>query len=390
MLPQMLHDYKSLKEDFVKAELGIIDSNTEPYTAMCVSDCYFGAGGSLIPVYSALEKPMMVTDYKYPNGISEKQISLDQLAASSGSRAYYNEKNVNSMELFLENLPFLENLQKKRVNLTVHNTGNQSGKAGKRIHGIVQNILPDDEKCYYEDEHGNRIIGNANGAEITFLGSNSLVQIGDSCKLKDVSIRVEDGAQCFIGDETVCRGTNVWLHKNSLWKCGSKCTFVSGGWWNLEENNINIFDGVRCTIGDLCYFQYGLTISVQKGSLTIGDESIFGHDVEMRSCDEHSIFDVVSGENINSTPEINSARKIDIGNHVWVGARAFILCNTVIKDGAVIGAKSLVAGYVPNNSIAAGNPARVIRKNIAWSTEIGADNIKDCGEKYINLTDTEA
>jgi acetyltransferase-like isoleucine patch superfamily enzyme len=51
-----------------------------------------------------------------------------------------------------------------------------------------------------------------------------------------------------------------------------------------------------------------------------------------------------------------------IGSNVWVGAKATILDGVTIGDGAVIGAHSLVREDVPENTIVAGTPAKIIRK----------------------------
>ena len=48
---------------------------------------------------------------------------------------------------------------------------------------------------------------------------------------------------------------------------------------------------------------------------------------------------------------------------------------------------SLVKSKIPNNCIAAGSPARVVRRDIAWSMNDGAADISDCGEEYVNLTE---
>ena len=50
-----------------------------------------------------------------------------------------------------------------------------------------------------------------------------------------------------------------------------------------------------------------------------------------------------------------------IGNDVWIGARAIILSNISIGDGAVVGAGAVVVKDVPPYAIVAGNPARLIR-----------------------------
>jgi virginiamycin A acetyltransferase len=50
-----------------------------------------------------------------------------------------------------------------------------------------------------------------------------------------------------------------------------------------------------------------------------------------------------------------------IGNDVWLGYDALILPGVTIGDGAIIGAKAIVASDIPPYAIAAGNPARVIK-----------------------------
>ena len=51
-----------------------------------------------------------------------------------------------------------------------------------------------------------------------------------------------------------------------------------------------------------------------------------------------------------------------IGNDVWVGAYSIILSGVTIGDGAVIGARALVAKDVAPYAVVVGNPAREIKK----------------------------
>lgn len=51
---------------------------------------------------------------------------------------------------------------------------------------------------------------------------------------------------------------------------------------------------------------------------------------------------------------------VKIGNDVFVGAGTIILPNVEIGDRVVIGAGSIVSRSIPSNSVAVGNPARVV------------------------------
>jgi len=51
---------------------------------------------------------------------------------------------------------------------------------------------------------------------------------------------------------------------------------------------------------------------------------------------------------------------VSIGSDVWVGRDAMILSGVRIEDGAVVGARAVVASDVPPFAVAVGNPARVV------------------------------
>lgn len=76
---------------------------------------------------------------------------------------------------------------------------------------------------------------------------------------------------------------------------------------------------------------------------------------------------------------------ITVGHDVWIGMEAVVLAGARIGNGAVIGARAVVAGEIPDYAVAVGNPARVIRRRytdadagrlnrIAW-WDWGADRI---------------
>lgn len=59
------------------------------------------------------------------------------------------------------------------------------------------------------------------------------------------------------------------------------------------------------------------------------------------------------------------ARPVTLGRGAWIGCGATIL-GASIGAGAVVGAGSVVIANVPEKVAVAGNPARIIRKNVAW------------------------
>jgi acetyltransferase-like isoleucine patch superfamily enzyme len=60
-------------------------------------------------------------------------------------------------------------------------------------------------------------------------------------------------------------------------------------------------------------------------------------------------------------PSLEPARPIRIGPNVWIGFDSCILPGVTIGEGAVVGARSVVAHDVPPHTVVAGNPARIVR-----------------------------
>jgi acetyltransferase-like isoleucine patch superfamily enzyme len=59
---------------------------------------------------------------------------------------------------------------------------------------------------------------------------------------------------------------------------------------------------------------------------------------------------------------------VRIGNDVWVGREALILSGVTIGDGAVVGARAVVAGDVRPYAVVVGNPAREVRRRFDDAT----------------------
>ena len=54
---------------------------------------------------------------------------------------------------------------------------------------------------------------------------------------------------------------------------------------------------------------------------------------------------------------------VTIGDNVWIGGGAILMPGVTIGDNVVIGAGSVVTKDIPSDSVAWGNPCRVMREN---------------------------
>lgn len=104
--------------------------------------------------------------------------------------------------------------------------------------------------------------------------------------------------------------------------------------------------------------------SVEGTKITVGDECMFSHDVNVRTTDSHSILNK-EGERINPSEDIV------IGNHVWIGIRSTILKGSKLASNSIVAACSLVTSKTQSqeNTIVAGVPAKVVKNEINWKRE---------------------
>lgn len=107
-------------------------------------------------------------------------------------------------------------------------------------------------------------------------------------------------------------------------------------------------------LGKKVYANFNLTL-VDDCEIYVGDNVMFGPNVTVATANHP-----IAPELRDLTYQYNIP--VHIGNHVWIGAGAVILPGVKIGDNSVIGAGSIVTKDIPENSVAVGNPCRVIRK----------------------------
>lgn len=109
--------------------------------------------------------------------------------------------------------------------------------------------------------------------------------------------------------------------------------------------------GKHIRIGQGTYINMNCTF-IDDGLISIGENVLFGPSVTIATVG-HPI--------LPNMREYMYTAPVTIGSRVWIGAGAIICPGVTIGDGSVIGAGSVVVHDVPANSVAAGNPCKVIR-----------------------------
>ena len=95
--------------------------------------------------------------------------------------------------------------------------------------------------------------------------------------------------------------------------------------------------------------------------IIIGKDCMFSYDIEFRTGDGHTVYD------INTHEALNPSEDIIIGNHVWIGRGSTILKGANIPSNCIVGANSTVnKKFNKENCIIAGLPAKIIKENINW------------------------
>ncbi len=171
--------------------------------------------------------------------------------------------------------------------------------------------------------------------------------VGKRCKIRHCH-KITMGKTIIIGDNVeinalslsgIRLGNNVSIHRNTIIECTGVIRNLGEG---LEiGNNVGIAQN--------CFIQV-------RGKVKIGNDVMFGPGVSIFS-EEHGFSDV--GVPMVEQPEIRKG--VTIESNVWIGTRAVILDGVTIGEGSIVAAGSIVRESVPQYSIVAGIPGKVIR-----------------------------
>lgn len=179
----------------------------------------------------------------------------------------------------------------------------------------------------------------------------------------------------------VLRGTRLRLERGARLAVPRGCrlligkSHVAGGPASLHlmrDARLTIHGRGRVTISR------GARILVMKGAhLAVGSETTIHYNAAITCMRHISIapFCAISWNTnildgnlheliVDGTPQPRT-RPVTLGSHAWIGCGATVI-GAKIGAGAVVGAGSVVTRDVPDKAVVAGNPARVVRKDVSW------------------------
>jgi len=149
-------------------------------------------------------------------------------------------------------------------------------------------------------------------------------------------------------------------------KGAAQCHLRVGQRCFIRDNIVFERPQARLAIGDRTYLGTGLIAVAER--VEIGSDVMFGWGVTIV---DHNSHDVAFSHRRGDTERWLEGRKdwahvkvapVSIGDKAWIGFNATILKGVSVGEGAVVAACAVVTKPVPPWTIAAGNPARVLRE----------------------------
>ena len=176
----------------------------------------------------------------------------------------------------------------------------------------------------------------------TFYSSRFLgIKCDSNVTFKGIPFTLKkNNAKISIGKNTIINSSNYGYHINMF----SKCKLYADVEWSLIEI------GENCRIHGTCIHAFN--------KISIGNNCLIAANTQIIDANGH--------ENCMDNPsdrliKKDKGKEIIIENNVWIAANCVILGGTIIGEGSIITAGSVVKGIIPKKSIYGGNPGKLIK-----------------------------
>jgi acetyltransferase-like isoleucine patch superfamily enzyme len=126
------------------------------------------------------------------------------------------------------------------------------------------------------------------------------------------------------------------------------------------ESRFTIGDHTRCN---------ALQSECRFSTVQVGNHCLLSDGIWIQASDMHAIWDIESGRLVNS-----QGFGVEIQDYVWLGRNSSIVRPIKVGTGSIIGFGSVVTKDIPSLSVAAGNPAKVIRRGCTWTGLFNEDD----------------
>ena len=134
---------------------------------------------------------------------------------------------------------------------------------------------------------------------------------------------------------------------------------LKGLFGKVGDDNFIINQPFRCdygkqiSIGKRFFANFNFTV-LDEACVTIGDDCFIGPNVSIYTACH-------STDPVERNTRQEWAKPVTIGNNVWIGGSVTILPGVTIGDNVTIGAGSVVTRDIPPNTVAVGNPCKVVK-----------------------------
>ena len=144
-------------------------------------------------------------------------------------------------------------------------------------------------------------------------------------------------------------GTSLFVHPEG--------ELVVNGETELHRGaDVEVLRGGKLIFEGGSRFNTGATISCAT-LIRVGKGVMAGPNVTIRDN---------SGGHWVNMPSYKNAKPVEIGEHAWLCEGCTIMPGVKIGSGAIVGARAVVFGNVPANTMVIGNPAEVVCEDVQW------------------------